>query len=166
MGVYKWKDGARFRGDAALVAEELSALGEKTPEKALEYADQHEDSELHKCVTWDDAKAAHQYRLTEMRSVIRSVIEISEAPDREPIEHRAFEYVVIPTASEEEKPVKTFLRTSEALSSKEYRSQILGEIKRAIGDLSTKAKVYRYLAEVELDTAQHHLQLASEAVTV
>jgi hypothetical protein len=164
MGVYKWKDGARFRADAELVASELESLPQKTAECALEFADANTESELHKCVTWDDARAAHLYRLEEMRSVIRSVIVIDEAPDRKPVEYRAYEYVTV--KGEGEKPVRQFMPTSDALSNTDFRSQVLGDIKRSIGELSRKAKVYRYLAETELSTAQHHLEMANEAVTV
>ena len=166
MGVYKWKDGARFRADAEAVAAELESLPEKTPECALTYADTHDKAELRKCVTWDDAKAAHLYRLEEMRSVIRSVIVVHENDDREPIEFRAFEYVTRPAETEGEKPVKSFMSTVEALSDDDFRRQVLGDIASSIGELSRKAKVYKHLARTELDTAQKHLDLAREAVTV
>lgn len=164
MGVYKWKDGARFSADADKVAGELLSLPERTPHAALQYAE-NEDTELHKCATWDDAKAAHMYRLEEMRLVIRSIIIDDTAPDRAPIEYRAFEYVTIQPESDEEKPRKQFMPTPEALSDKDYRSQVLSEIKIGIAELSQKTKMYLYLAD-ELDTAQQHLAAAQEAITV
>lgn len=165
MGVYKWKDGARFSADASKIAEELDALPAKTPEAALRVAED-EKTELHKCATWDDARAAHMYRLEEMRLVIRSIVVVDESPDREPVTYRAYEYVTIQSDDPDEKPSKRFMQTSEILSDKDLREQKLSEIRSSISELSTKAKTYRYLAEQELDTAQKHLDLAREAVTV
>ena len=164
MGVYKWKEGARFSADVDLVAAELNSLPQKTPEAALNYAED-ETTELHKCATWDDAKAAHLYRLEEMRSVIRSVVVVDESADDEKLEYRAFEYVVIQSEDEKEKSERQFMPTSEILSDKDYRKQILGQIKRSIAELSAKAKTYRYLAEKELDAVQKHLQAAHQAVS-
>ena len=165
MGVYKWKEGARFSADVSKVAEELESLDERTAENALQLAED-ESTELHKCATWDDSKAAHMFRLDEMRRVIRCIVVVDEADDREPITYRAFEYVTIESEQEDEKPRRAFMPTAEALTNEGYRKQVLADIKASIGELSQKAKVYRYLAEYELDTAQHHLDLAREAVTV
>jgi hypothetical protein len=163
MGIYKWKEGARFSADAEKVAEELLGLPERTAEAALEFAED-EATELHKCATWDDSKAAHLYRLDEMRRVIRSVVTIDESPDREPLEYRAFEYVIV--TPEDQKPVRMFSETRSVLADPDTRKQVLAEIRDAISELSAKAKTYRYLAEQELSAAQHHLELAREAVTV
>ena len=165
MAVYKWKSGARFSADVELVAEEINALGTKDPHHLLIAAEDSE-AELHKCFTWDDSKAAHMHRLSEARSLVRSVVVIDEAPDREPIEYRAFEYVIVQPENEEQKPTRVFVSTASALTDPDMRKQVLGEIKQAIGELSHKAKVYRYLAEQELNEAQHHLDLARDAVTV
>lgn len=162
MGVYKWKEGARFSADAEKVATELLSLREQTAEVALEFAE-NPDTELHKCATWDDSKAAHLYRLDEMRRVIRSIVTVDDSPGREPIEYRAFEYVIV--TPEEEKPVRQFAETKSVLADPELKKHVLAEIDTAIAELSTKAKMYRYLAEQELDTAQMHLDLAREAVT-
>lgn len=164
MGVYRWKEGARFRADVEVVVQELQSLPEQTPENALEYADQHSDSELHKCVTWDDARAAHLYRLEEMRGVIRSVVILDESPGREPITYRAFEYVV--DKVEGQSGARRFISTPYALSNDDYRKQVMGDIQASIGELSRKAKTYRYLAQQEFDAAQQHLDLAREALKV
>lgn len=164
MGIYQWKAGARFsHADANKVAAELEALPERTPEAALVVAED-EASELHKCATWDDSKAAHIYRLQEMRSVIRSVIVVDTAADREPLTYRAFEYVTV-TDGDEQKS-RYFAPTKEVLSDPDFRKQVLSAIKSDISELSAKAKVYRYLAEEELTTAQHHLEMAHDAVKV
>lgn len=163
MGSYKWKSGSRFSADADKVAAELLSLRERTAEAALALAEDP-DVELHKCATWDDSKAAHAYRFEEMGRVIRSVVKIDESPDREPIEYRAFEYVIV--TPEDEKPVRQFADTRSVLADPDTRKQVLTEIRNDIAQLSAKAKMYRYLAENELGTVQTHLDLARDAVAV
>lgn len=158
MGVYKWKASARFKADPQIVGEELSSIGTLRPGDVVEFAE-NEATELHKCFTWDDAKAAHFYRMEEARSVVAAVITIDEAPDRTPVEYRAFESVIVDGE-------RQYMPTKTILNNKDMRAQVLGEIGAAIGELATKAKTYRYLAETELDKAQQHLEMAREAVTV
>jgi hypothetical protein len=158
MGIYKWRDGARYSADVSKVAGELNALVTKTPEKVVEAAE-NEQAEMHKCFTWDDTKAGHLYRLGEARKLIQGIITVDEAPDREPVEYRAFESVVI----EEQ---RQYVPTKVALNDPDMREQVFVEIRQSIGELSVKAKMYRYLAEKEFDKVQHHLELAREAVTV
>lgn len=161
MGVYKWKDGSRFKADPEKVAKELNALPEKTPEAALKFA-KNKKTELHKCATWDDAKAAHLYRLDEMRAVIRSVVIVDdEDENREPVIYRAYEYVVVENAGEIE---KVFMPTSEILSDPDLKKQVFEDISASISELSRKAKLYRYLAEQEFDKVQYHLDMAREVV--
>lgn len=162
MGVYRWKEGARFVADPQRVAEELLSLPEQTAESALEFAEDPA-TELHKCATWDDAKAAHLYRLSEMRTVIRSIVTVEESED-EPIEYRAFEYVVVESGNE--KPTRRFAETRKVLADPDDRKRVLAEIRADIAELSAKAKTYRYLAQSELDEAGRHLDRAREAVSV
>ena len=160
MGIYKWKDGSRFKADPEKVAKELNALPEKTPEAALKFA-KNKKTELHKCATWDDAKAAHLYRLDEMRAVIRSVVILDDAEDREPIVYRAYEYVTVETAGELE---RVFMPTSEILNDPDLKKQVFEDISVSISELSRKAKLYRYLAEQEFDKVQFHLDMAREVI--
>jgi hypothetical protein len=156
--VYKWKDTIRFKADVEKVGKELEQIDRRDPKSVVFFAED-EKSELHKCFTWDDHKAAHYWRLEEARTVIQSIIVVDDAPDREPIEYRAFESVIV-DGSRQYMPTKTIM------ADKNMKSQVLGEIGSSIDELSKKAKVYRYLAKNELDSAQKHLDLAREAVTV
>jgi len=158
MGVYKWKSGARFKANAELIGEELESIGTLIPEEIVSFAED-EETELHKCFTWDDAEAARLHRIQEAGQVIRGIVTVDEYQDRADVEYRAFESVIVDNQ-------RQYMPTRTILGDKDMRKQILGEIKESIGELSRKARVYRYLAEVELDTAQHHLDMAREAVTV
>jgi hypothetical protein len=157
MGVYKWKESTRFSADAQAIGEELESIGTLKPGDIVEFAED-EKTELHKCFTWDDSKAAHLYRVEEARGVVQAVITVDESPDREPVEYRAFESVIVDGE-------RRYMPTRTILNDEDMRAQVLGEIGSAIGELSSKAKTYRYLAQRELDTAQRHLELAREAVT-
>lgn len=59
-----------------VIAHELKAIYEKekllTAENVLNHA-KDENNPLHDLFTWDDSKAAHEYRLWEARSLIKSV---------------------------------------------------------------------------------------------
>lgn len=154
--VYKWKEGKRFNADPEAVNGEIDSIQSKTPENIVEYA-ANEDTELHKCFTWDNTKAAHYWRLHEARTVINSIITVEDSPDREEIEYRTYESVVIDDE-------RQYVQTKRALDDDELKHQIFGEINASIEELARKAKTYRYLAEEEMDEVQQHLNLAREVV--
>lgn len=66
-GIYK------FNADATKCADEIMEICETlesaTPQQILEKA-KDESSELHKCFTWDDTKAAEKWRLFQARQVV------------------------------------------------------------------------------------------------
>lgn len=78
-----------FKGDPEKVKREIDAIvnrdGSATPERIVEAA-RNEQSELHKCFTWDDHEAAEKYRLVEARKLIISlVIEDEKKPEAMPV---------------------------------------------------------------------------------
>lgn len=71
-----WKNGDFFgkKADAQSVAEEIMEIGEAaTPEQIVERA-KDPDSELHKLFTWDDTKAAANWRKYEARQIVCHLI--------------------------------------------------------------------------------------------
>lgn len=81
----KWKINGIFKADAQKVADEIIAIGEEaTPAQILEKA-RNEETELHKCFTWDDSVAAEKYRLQEARTVVRLLVIEREEDDPEPV---------------------------------------------------------------------------------
>jgi len=81
----QFRSASRFHGDAALVAAELERI--RVDHGALQSATivaeaKAEGSPLHPYFDWDDAIAAHQYRLDTARRLVRS-IEVVEG-DRSP----------------------------------------------------------------------------------
>jgi hypothetical protein len=62
--------GYRFKGDASKVANEIRSIGDDvTPQQIVEYA-KDENTELHKCFTWDNNVAAEKWRLQEARQIV------------------------------------------------------------------------------------------------
>lgn len=64
-----WGD-VRFKGNPTIVYREISGLGDEVkPKQIAGYAEEHPESELHKCFTWDNDIAADKYRLFEARQI-------------------------------------------------------------------------------------------------
>lgn len=71
-----WRNGDFFgrKADPQRVAEEIMEIGEAaTPEQIVERA-KDPDSELHKLLTWDDTKAAANWRKYEARQITYHLI--------------------------------------------------------------------------------------------
>ena len=82
--IYKWRQDSRFPIGAQIAAERLNAIkaqaGELTPNVVVEDA-QNPNSPLHPCFEWSDDKAAHQYRLSQARKLIGSIV-VAQIEDR------------------------------------------------------------------------------------
>ena len=72
-----WRDGNGFFGrkaDPQIVAEEIMDIGESaTPEQIVERA-KDPKSEVHKLFTWDDSKAADNWRKYEARQITHCLV--------------------------------------------------------------------------------------------
>lgn len=64
----------KFKGKAEVVAREIESIGDEVePGQIVSYAQKHPKSELHKCFTWDDTKAAQKWRLQEARMIVANL---------------------------------------------------------------------------------------------
>lgn len=74
-----------FAGDANKVYLEIESIGENVkPQEMVDYAKNNPDSELYKCFTWDNDKAADKYRLFEARQIACNLVvqwQKSDTPD-------------------------------------------------------------------------------------
>lgn len=69
----EWKIKGLFKADPESVYQEICEIGDEvTPEQIVEKA-KDGDTELHKCFTWDNKKAAHLYRISQAQSIIRNI---------------------------------------------------------------------------------------------
>ena len=123
-----------FKADAEKVYSDLENITEKTPQNVVDYASEHPDSELYKCFTWDDSKAANEYRKAEARQVMRLLV-VREDKEEEPRQFR-----VLQKASESYVPVQKFVRNEE-----EYQALL----KRAYAELQAFKERYQSLVELE-----------------
>lgn len=86
---WRYRDGYRPRGNVrpsavGAVLRDLQDAGRLSASAYVEAA-RPAESPVHDSLTWDDGEAAHQYRLTESRVLIRStemVVVAGEGPDR------------------------------------------------------------------------------------
>ena len=80
----KWGNKS-FTGDAKKVYLEIESIGENVkPQEMVDYAKSNPMSELHKCFTWDNDKAADKYRLYEARQIACNLVvnwEKADTPD-------------------------------------------------------------------------------------
>ena len=86
--IIKWQTTMFNKADPEKCYEEITGIGEEvTPAQVVEKAES-EDSELHKCFTWDDTEAAGLWRLKEAREVMRQLIVITRPDPEEPEEKK------------------------------------------------------------------------------
>lgn len=86
--IIKWQTTMFNKADPAKCYDEITSIGDEvTPSQVVEKAES-EDSELHKCFTWDDTEAAGLWRLKEAREVMRQLIVITRPDPEEPEEQK------------------------------------------------------------------------------
>lgn len=123
-----------FKADADKVYQELEQIAEKTPQNIVDYAEKNPESELHKCFTWDDTKAANEWRKYEARQVVRLLVFKDDEKD-EPTKIR-----VLQKASASYVPVKQIIRDED-----EYQKLL----DRAYAELQSFRERYKTIAELE-----------------
>lgn len=105
--IYQFRTGKTFRGvDAQTAGEELERIrnasgGKLATQEVVRWAAEP-DSPLHACFTWDNEKAAQEFRLEEARSLIRSVVVVKNDDDKP---QPAFWNVAIATPRPDSDPV-------------------------------------------------------------
>lgn len=135
--VYEWKRKMSVKADVA--AAELERIREENEEGILDpeevvLASTDENAVLHKLFQWDDAKAAHGYRIEQAKFIIRNLVTVEETDD-EPVRTRA----IVSTNSRVYQPIRT------VLSDEELRANLLESAKRELEWFRTK---YRHLVEL------------------
>ena len=125
-----------FKANAEKVYSDINQIEEKTPQNLVDYAEEHPDCELYKCFTWDDRKAANEYRKTEARQVLRLLVYKEDTEEDEaPTMIR-----VLQNVEQEYKPVKLIVKNND-----EYQTLL----KRAKAELAAFRLRYKQIAELE-----------------
>lgn len=123
-----------FKADAEKVYSDLEHIADKTPQNVVDYAVNHPESELYKCFTWDDGKAANEWRKYEARQVMRLLV-FEDNETKEPTKIRVLQKV-----TESYKPVKLIVRNED-----EYKALL----ERALMELNAFKERYKNIVELE-----------------
>lgn len=146
MPTFKKKPGAHIRGDVQEIGEALQRLqnnGEITPEAIVEAA-RLRSSPLHGCFEWDDTVAAREYRLSQARYLIRSVVVETPTSDG-PIEFRAYVSIAGDDA-EEDAPPRRYMVIEKAM--RDYSEEVLDIALKELKHFKEKYKALRQLQVV------------------
>ena len=82
----RWRKGVGFfsKADPNKVAKEVSDIGDEATAQQIVDKARSEETELHKCFTWDDTAAAEKYRLYEARCMLSALVIVrDDAPKTE-----------------------------------------------------------------------------------
>lgn len=158
----KWKRGFRNKIKAEIAYDELEKIKEKNggvlTAGIVLFAAQKVRSPLHKQFEWDDTAAAEEYRLTQARSMLRSVeVVYKEAPSVAPQRH----YIPVTQQETQDAPErKVYKTTAEILADPVARDELLGNairdaiaFRRKYAELQELAKVFHAL-DVFMDSSK------------
>lgn len=138
VNCYLWRPGAHIKADPQIAGEMCAKIreeeGELTAENLLD-ANRPIDAPLHDVFEWDDALAAEEYRKSQARHVINSIMQIIE-PEQPPV--RAFMNVEV--TSHDYKPIHLLL------SSADDHSNMLNTALRELRSFQSK---YLVLSELK-----------------
>ncbi len=131
-----WKIKGLYKADAEAVYSEITALGDSfSPEQIVEAA-RDEKSELHKCFTWDDTKAADNWRKHQARILVTQLVVRTETTDKEPV---AVRVIVTTSTRNEYKPVVKLI---------EVEQDYADLLARAINELKAFQQKYKTVTEL------------------
>lgn len=148
----QWKRGSRVGVAANVAYHELERIRHENdgdlPIEQIVKDSRPENAPLHPAFEWDDAAAAHKYRIEQARYITRSLVTVSEDEDEEE-GTRVYELAVASTAPSENsgKPVRVFQSTADILSDPNGREELL---RRARRDAEAFRRRYRALSEAAL----------------
>lgn len=133
-----WKKGYGFyKADAQKVYEEITAIGESVTPSEIVAKARDEDTELHKCFTWDDSIAAEKYREHEAGKILRLlVIKEEEAP----IDRPEIRVLHVTEPGQGYKPVELIVKRED-----EYKALLA----RAYAELRAFKAKYSMLTELQ-----------------
>lgn len=114
--------------DSAVVVRELKKLEKKhgiiTPKAVVSYA-KPKTSPLHRYFTWDDTKAAEEYRLWQAQHLVARVFVRVTGEENEKPTLRAFVNIRVQSDDEEEGSVRGYVGIDVAKRSEPLRRQVL-----------------------------------------
>lgn len=141
---YRAAEGSRLSDrDAEVIATFLNKLypNGATPEEVLQAAKRSDaPAELKSKFTWDNKKAAEQYRISEARRILRAIQVIIVSEGKE-VKTRAYNSIV-PHGSDH----KVYVPMQIVFSTPSYASQVVEDARRELESWKAKYELYRQLA--------------------
>jgi hypothetical protein len=110
------------------------------PKEALQWAKEHKDSTLHSRLEWNDKIAGEQYRLEQIRRIIRVRVQLLPKGDGETV--RVSRYVSLPSDRETGDSYRTIV---DVMDDEQKRDEFL---EAALRELAGLQKKYRELIEL------------------
>lgn len=139
----------KFNADPNKCLKEIRSLGQDfTTEQVLDLA-RNPETELHRCIDWDDTIAAEKWRMEQARLVVRSLVVVVQKHETEPIKLRIFEH------DHEE---KVYRETRLTFRNEDRYAQLK---KQAMQEMNQFIKRYRTI--VELSEVIEQMELALNA---
>ncbi len=150
--IYKWRSDSRFPIGAQIAAERLNGIkavhGELTPQVVVEDAS-NVGSPLHRCFEWNDDKAAHQFRLSQARKLIGSIV-VAQIEDR-PLGEEVRAFVHLTAEASRYEAVEVVMRNVD------MRGEVLDRARREIALWRARYAAYdefaMLIAEIDRVTA-------------
>ena len=134
-----WKTKGIYKADAEKVYSEITSLGDSfSPADIVEKA-RDDDTELHKCFTWDDTKAATRWREQEARVLFGNLVVKTTTSGGEEVNVRVIESV---------KARNTYMPTSVVIRSKTDYANLLDRAYRELRAFRTKYSTVTELQEL------------------
>lgn len=148
----KWKPGTMYKVDAEVAYQEMqkarkSAGDDATTRDLAEAVITRAKSKrnpLHKEFEWDDSTAAHEFRLSQAKSMIRH-ISIKRDDIKTDRPQRVFHVVTMASETPGERPRKVYRTTDEIMKDPDTRAELLG---RALNELISFRNRFRDLQEL------------------
>lgn len=143
--IFKWADG--FRGKRGVKADaagrfvsSLAARGRVDAERLVE-ASTPASAPTHALFTWDDKKAAREFRLVEARCVLRSLVVVSSDDGKSTV--RAFHNVNTEPDADEE--VRAYVAVAEVASDEDMTEQVVARCVRDLRSVRDRYAKYKQL---------------------
>lgn len=143
--VYEWKSGARQKGNAQKVGQELARIERKqkrfVPGEVVDFA-RDESTALHECFEWDDTVAGELFRVEQAKSIIRHIVVVPGEDDEAETKPRRL-FVSIKDGKKDH-----YMDTEKAMSDEDLRRQVLTAAWKELLALYNKYKDLQELAVV------------------
>jgi hypothetical protein len=155
---YQYKTNRSVTGlEAQTVGEELERIrevrGELTP-PAIVHESQPRTAVLHNAFEWNDATAAHEYRLHQARNIVSTVTVVRENTEGNEISVPGFVSISVPsedeedTEDEQETSRRQYLPVDEVISNQEFRAQALQTLRARLRNIRLEYQSFSELSRV------------------